>query len=77
MEDWEQRIIIDNEIMGGKPVIKGTRLPLEVIVGEMAGGSTIEEICTGYDITEEDVRAALAYAAETLAIERVHALPRR
>ena len=77
MEDWEERIAINNEIMGGKPVIKGTRLPLQIIVGELAGGSTIEEVCAGYDITEEDVRAALAYAAETLAQERLHALPGR
>ena len=74
---WQDRIAIDPEIMGGKPVVRGTRVPVEVIVGSLAGGDAIEQICEGYDITEEDVRAALAYAAEALQQERVHALPDR
>ena len=56
--------MIDSKIMGGKPVIKGTRVPVQVITGSLAGGSSITEVCTGYSITEEDVRAALAYATE-------------
>ncbi len=69
------RIIIDSKIMGGKPVIKGTRVPVQMIVGAMAGGMTIEEVCKEYRITIEDVYAALAYATEVLAEEKVHALP--
>lgn len=69
------RIKIDSKIMGGKPVIKGTRIPVQVIVGAMAGGMTIEEVCKEYRITIEDVHAALAYATEVLAEEKVHALP--
>jgi len=74
---WQDRITIDPEIMGGKPVIKGTRVPVQVVVGSLAGGSTIEEVCEGYSVTEEDVRAALAYAAEVLGQERLYALPSR
>ncbi|HLC28696.1 MAG TPA: DUF433 domain-containing protein [Dehalococcoidia bacterium] len=75
--NWEERINIDAGILGGKPVIKGTRVPLEIIVGALAGGMSIEEVCDAYRITEVDVRAALSYAAEALADEVVHALPSR
>jgi uncharacterized protein (DUF433 family) len=75
--DWEARIKIDATVQGGKPVIAGTRVPLEVIVGALAGGDTIEEISESYNVTTEDVRAALAYAAQMLHEERVFALPRR
>lgn len=73
----KNRIVIDPKVMGGKPVIKGTRVPVQVIVGGLAGGMTAEEVCEEYRVTAEDVQAALAYAAETLAEEKVHALPRR
>jgi uncharacterized protein (DUF433 family) len=72
----KSRIVIDPKIMGGKPVVKGTRLPVQVIVGALAGGMTITEICKDFRVTAEDVQAALAYAAEALAEEKVHTLPR-
>ena len=72
-KEWKDRINIDPGLMGGKPVIKGTRVPLEIIVGGLAGGDRIEEICEGYSITEPDVRAALAYAADMLRSEPVFA----
>ncbi len=71
------RISIDPKVMGGKPVIKGTRVPVQVIVGALAGGMSAEEICKDYRVKVEDIQAALAYAAEALAEEKVHALPRR
>jgi len=61
----------------GNPVIKGTRVPVQVVVGGLAGGATIEEVCRSYAITKDDVLAALAYAAETIAQEKVHAVPHR
>lgn len=72
--DWKKRIEINPDIMSGKPVIKGTRVPVEVIVGGFAGGMTIEEVCREYRIIEEDVRAALAYATETLSEEHLIAV---
>jgi uncharacterized protein (DUF433 family) len=45
-----------------KPVIAETRVPVQVIVGSLAGGDNVEQVCEGYGVTEEDVRAALAYA---------------
>jgi uncharacterized protein (DUF433 family) len=71
------RIVIDPKILGGKPVIQGTRVPVQVIVGALAGGMPVKDVCKEYRVTAEDVQAALAYAAEALAEEKVHALPRR
>lgn len=58
---WKDRIAINPEVMGGKPVIRGTRVPVEVIVGSLAGGMTFEEVCKEYSIKEQDIRAALSY----------------
>ncbi|NCO68855.1 MAG: antitoxin [Nitrospirae bacterium CG_4_10_14_3_um_filter_44_29] len=58
------RILIDRNIMHGKPCIKGTRIPVYLILDLLAGGSTIKEILDDYpDITEEDIRACVEYAA--------------
>ena len=51
-------------VMGGKPCIKGTRITVEVLIDHLSAGETVAELLEGYpDITEGDVRAALAYAA--------------
>lgn len=68
-------IVIDPEIQHGKPVIRGTRVPITRIVGGLAGGMTIEEIIKEYDLTEEAIRAALTYANELLEKEEFHFLP--
>ena len=58
--------------MLGKPVIKGTRLPIEMIVEKMAFGNGIETLLKDYPFLEEvDVRAAILYAAKCLANEEV------
>jgi uncharacterized protein (DUF433 family) len=48
----------------GKPVIRGTRVPLTVVVGSLAGGMTFEEVRREYDVTADDIRAALRFVAE-------------
>ena len=75
MDDWQERIGIDPGIMGGRPVIKGTRVPVHTILASLAGGDDVARVCDQFLITDEDVRAALAYAAQTMADERVYALP--
>lgn len=70
-----EMIVIDPEIHHGKPVIRGTRVPVVRIVGGLAGGMTIEEVCREYGVTGEEVRAALAYAAELIDSEEVYPLP--
>jgi uncharacterized protein (DUF433 family) len=69
------RIVIDSEIQHGKPVIRGTRVPVVRILGGLAGGMTVEEITKEYDLSEEDVRAALAYASQLIEQEEHHPLP--
>jgi len=69
-----KRITINPKIMLGKPVIKGTRLTVEIIVEKLAYGETIEDLTRDYPfITEDDVRAALLCAAKRLAHEEVYA----
>ena len=65
------RIVVDHAVCFGKPVIEGTRVPVELIVGQLAGGLTPEDVSREYDVTIDDVRAALAYAAEVLASDEV------
>jgi uncharacterized protein (DUF433 family) len=66
------RITFDPQIMGGRACIRGMRIPVSVIVGQIAHGATMDEILTDYpDLEPEDVRQAIAYAA-WLTQEEVH-----
>lgn len=66
------RITIEPKIMAGKPVIRGTRIPVELIVRMLAQGIPEVEILQEYPrLQPDDVRAALAYAARTLAEEEI------
>ena len=67
-------IVIDKAARDGKPRIKGTRVPVEVVVGHLAAGDDMATICTEYGVTEQDVRRALGYAAPLLGDEVVRAL---
>ena len=67
------RISADPQVRFGKPVIEGTRVPVSVVVGAMAAGDSADEVAEEYGITLEDVRAALAYAAQRLEEETVRA----
>jgi len=55
-------ITIDPKICHGKPVIRGTRMPVAIVVGSLAGGMSFEEVRREYDLTMEDIRAALKFA---------------
>ena len=66
---YEDRIVIDPAVKHGKPIIKGTRVPLEIILGSLAGGMDIVEIVREYDLQKEDALPALAYAARLIAGE--------
>lgn len=72
-----ERIVIDSEIQHGKPVIRGTRVPIIRIIGGLSGGMTKEEIMKEYEVTDEDIRAALEYAAELIEKEEFYSLPSR
>ena len=71
------RIVIDAQIHHGKPVIRGTRVPVVRIVGGLAGGMSFAEIEEAYGVTEEDIRAALGFAAELIDDEDTRFLPER
>ncbi len=63
---WEDRIVIDPEILLGKPVVRGTRLAVEFVVGLLAEGWSEEDIRKNYPgLTQEDIRACLHYASKT------------
>jgi len=69
------RILLDPAICHGKPVIRGTRVPVTVVVGSLAGGMTFEGVQREYDLTEEDIRAALRFVGELAEQEPFHPLP--
>lgn len=69
-----KRIVLDPKVMLGKPVIKGTRLTVEMIVEKVAYGATIDELLQDFPFLKpEDIRAALLYAARSVAHEEVFA----
>ena len=69
------RITIDPGICHGKPVIRGTRTPVSIVVGSLAGGMSFEEVQREYDLSIEDIRAALKFAGELVDQEQHHSLP--
>lgn len=70
---WQERIEINPDVLVGKPVVKGTRLAVEFIVGLLAQGWTEQKVIEQYPgLTHEDVLACLAYAAERLGSERIY-----
>jgi len=68
------RITVDEKVRFGKPVIKGTRVPIDLIIGKLAGGMTYEEVISEYDLEREDILAALDYAAKNLSYEEIRAV---
>jgi uncharacterized protein (DUF433 family) len=69
--EWRDRITSDPAVLVGKPVVKGTRISVELILGCLANGWTYEQILDSYPhITREDILAALAFAAELMRDEQ-------
>ena len=67
------RIEIDPRKCHGRPVIRGTRVPVAIVTGGLAGGMTMDAVAREYDVTLEDIQAALAYVTELL--DREHHYP--
>ncbi|VUZ84808.1 hypothetical protein MELA_01182 [Candidatus Methylomirabilis lanthanidiphila] len=66
-QQWMERIVVDPKRHGGEPCVKGTRIPVSVIVGSIADGDTVEVLLTAYpNLTPADIQAALQYAAEVV-----------
>jgi len=65
--DWHKHIVVDSEIHHGEPCIKGTRIPISMIVGSVADGMDFSEILEAYpQLKKESIQAALAYAADVV-----------
>jgi uncharacterized protein (DUF433 family) len=61
---WQDRVVLDPAILTGKPIVKGTRLAVEFLIGLLAQGWTENELLSNYPgLTGEDIRACLAYAS--------------
>lgn len=69
----QDRIIIDPNICHGKPVIRGTRTPVTVVLSALAGGDSFDDVQKDYDIAAEDIRACIAFACDE--VEQQNYLP--
>lgn len=70
---YQDRIIVDAEILAGKPVIKGTRIPVELVLKRLAQDLNFDSLFKAYPrLTAEDVKACLAYAEAVLAGEDIY-----
>ena len=75
--NWRDHIHSDPAILGGKPVIRGTRISVELILEYFADGCGVDDVLNAYDqLKPEDVRAALAFAHEIIAEEQTIAQKR-
>lgn len=76
MKDWRAHIESTPEVLYGKPVIKNTRVPVDILLEKLSQGESMEDLLKAYPrLTKEDILAALAYAAEIIKRETVHPLP--
>jgi len=69
MKELNERIVADAAIRFGKPVIMGTRVSVETVLGRLAAGLTYDQIIKEYDITREDILAVLQYAVQVFSHE--------
>lgn len=75
--DWRDRIVAHPNLLVGKPVIKGTRISVELVMDLLAGAYTTDQIIQQYDhLSREDIQACLAYAKDIVHSERVYAVKR-
>jgi uncharacterized protein (DUF433 family) len=68
MKEIAPRIVVDENVASGKPVIRGTRVPVALLVAKLAGGMEVDQVAREYEVEREDVLAALSYAARLSAL---------
>lgn len=75
MKDYRDRIVVNPKIMLGKPVVKGTRIPVYVLLNLLAEGYNMEKITREYpDLTPQDIAGALQFASDMVSFdEEMHA----
>ncbi|MDQ3927646.1 MAG: DUF433 domain-containing protein [Chloroflexota bacterium] len=70
---YESRIVVDPEVLAGKPVVRGTRIPVELILKRLAQDLDVQTLFTSYPrLTEEDVKACLEYAGALVSGESLY-----
>jgi len=75
VNSYKDRITVDPNIMLGKPIIKGTRITVELILTKLSEGSTIEELLQAYpNLKREDILACIAYSADVISKEELIAI---
>ncbi|MBN2105769.1 DUF433 domain-containing protein [bacterium] len=70
-KDLLKRIESDPKVLCGKPVIRGTRISVELILEKLSDGDDFVKICKEYDLHADDIKAALIYASEFIANEEI------
>lgn len=74
--EWAERIVINESILAGKPIVKGTRLSVEFVIDLLARGWSTDQILSEYDhLTPDDIQACLGYSRDLLKSERVYLTP--
>ena len=73
--ETHDRTLIDPKLCHGKPIIRGTRVPVAIVLGSLAGGMSFEEVQREHSISIENIRAAIGYANALVAREQHHPLP--
>jgi uncharacterized protein (DUF433 family) len=74
VKDLAPRITVDEAVAFGKPVVRGTRVPVALVIAKLAGGMSAAEVAQEYQLEPDDVLAALSYAARLLNDEQVLAI---
>jgi len=70
--DYKETIVVDPDIMLGKPIIKGTRITVELVLRKLAEGTSEDELMKAYpDLQQTDIRAALSYSADVISKEEM------
>lgn len=73
---WQDRIVVDPEVLVGKPVIKGTRLSVELVIDLLGQGWSEDDVLRSYPkLTAEDIHACLEYASAVMHSEKVYPIP--
>jgi uncharacterized protein (DUF433 family) len=71
--DWRARVTVNPQVLVGKPTVRGLRISVEQVLTALANGVPEGELLADYpDLEPDDIRACLAYAADTIASERVY-----
>lgn len=71
--NWQLHIVSDPKVLYGKPVVKNTRIPVDLILEKLATGDTIQDILDAYpNLTHEDINACLLFAADSVKNEQIN-----